>query len=149
VTATGGKRLRRDAATLEGFVILELQRTTHVAGLKLEALLTEVGVSQGEAHILALLADGSSHTVGDLQRGLGHRPSTLSGILDRLEARRFIRRTLNQADRRSLLISLTRSGRLAAHLVADALRTVERDALVGVARRDIAGFYTVAHALAG
>jgi MarR family transcriptional regulator, organic hydroperoxide resistance regulator len=97
--------------------------------------------------VLALLADGSAHTVGELQRGLGHRPSTLSGILDRLEARGLIRRALNQADRRSFLISLTRGGRDAAGTVINVLRSVERRALVDVAARDLAGFYVVARAL--
>jgi DNA-binding MarR family transcriptional regulator len=115
--------------------------------VRLEALLADVGVSQGEAHVLALLADGSAHTVGELQRGLGHRPSTLSGILDRLEARGLILRALNQADRRSFLISLTRGGRDAARTAIDVLRTIERRALVNVAARDLAGFYVVARAL--
>src|ERR1700690_1979508 len=94
-------------------LVIELQRATHVAGLRLEALLSELGVSQGEAHVLALLADGAAPTVGDLQRGLAHRPPTLSGILPRLEARKLIRRALNGADRRSALVSLRRSGRVA------------------------------------
>jgi DNA-binding MarR family transcriptional regulator len=123
-----------------------LQRATHVAGLRLEALLSELGVSQGEAHVLALLADGAAHTVGDLQRGLAHRPSTLSGILDRLEARKLIRRALNGADRRSFLVSLTRSGRVAAQAVVAALQSVDDQATKGVAARDRAGFLAVARA---
>jgi hypothetical protein len=30
----------------------------------LGAVLTDVGLSQGETHVLALLADGAAHTVG-------------------------------------------------------------------------------------
>ena len=121
----------------------------HVAGVSLEARLSDLGVSQGEAHVLALLADGREHAVGELQRGLGHRPSTLSGILDRLEARALIRRALNGADRRSFLMSLTRSGRIFAGAVVEALRGVERDALAGVSARDRAGFVAVARAFEG
>jgi MarR family transcriptional regulator, organic hydroperoxide resistance regulator len=109
--------------------------------------MADIGVSQGDAHILALLADGTSHTVGELQRGLGHRPSTLSGILDRLEARGLIRRALNEEDRRSFLISLTKAGRDAAGTVLDVLRTVERRVLIDVPARDLAGFYAVTRAL--
>jgi DNA-binding MarR family transcriptional regulator len=129
-------------------VIIELQRATHAAGVRLEELLDEVGMSQGEIHVVALLADGATHTVGELQRDLGHRPSTLSGILDRLESRGLIRRALNDADRRSFLISLTRSGRTAARTVIEALTTIEQAALADVAARDIAGFHVVARALA-
>jgi DNA-binding MarR family transcriptional regulator len=133
----------QDSPTL---LIIELQRATHVAGVRLEALLSELGVSQGEAHVLALLADGAAHTVGDLQRGLAHRPSTLSGILDRLESRKLIRRALNGADRRSFLVSLTRSGRVAARAVVAALQSVDDQATKGVAARDRAGFLAVARA---
>jgi DNA-binding MarR family transcriptional regulator len=133
----------QDPATL---LVIALQRATHVAGVRLEALLSELGVSQGEAHVLALLADGAEHTVGDLQRGLAHRPSTLSGILDRLESRKLIRRALNGADRRSFLVSLTRSGRVAARAVVAALQSVDDQATKGVAARDRAGFLAVARA---
>ncbi len=127
-------------------LVVELQRATHAAGVSLEARLSDLALSQGEAHVLALLADGGEHAVGELQRGLGHRPSTLSGILDRLEARTLIRRALNSADRRSFLISLTRNGRVAARAVVAALRDVEHDALAGVSPRDRAGFVAVAGA---
>jgi DNA-binding MarR family transcriptional regulator len=127
-------------------LVIEMQRATHAAGVRLEGLLSESGVSQGEAHVLALLSDGAEHTVGDLQRGLSHRPSTLSGILDRLEARKLIRRGLNSADRRSFLISLTRSGRVVARTVVEALQSIEDEAMQGVAARDRAGFLAVAKA---
>jgi MarR family transcriptional regulator, organic hydroperoxide resistance regulator len=127
-------------------LVIELQRATHVAGVRLETLLAESGVSQGEAHILALLADDDEHTVGDLQRGLAHRPSTLSGILDRLEQRKLVRRTLNDADRRSFLVRLTRSGRVAARSVVEALQSVEDQAVKGVGARDLAGFLAVVRA---
>ena len=127
-------------------LVVALQRATHAAGVRLEALLADTGISQGEAHVLALLADGAEHTVGELQRGLGHRPSTLSGLFDRLEHRGLIRRALNEADRRSFLISLTRSGRTATRAVVEALRVIEREALAGVTPRDRAGFVAVAGA---
>ena len=129
-------------------MILELQRATHAAGVRLEELLADAGLSQGEAHVVALLADGAPHTVGEVQRGLGHRPSTLSGILDRLESRGLIQRSLNDADRRSFLIRLTRSGLVAARKVVAALREIEATALEHVPARDLTGFHAVAKALA-
>jgi DNA-binding MarR family transcriptional regulator len=137
---------RRKGADPPPLLVIELQRATHAAGVRLETLLADSGVSQGEAHVLALLADGGAHTVGDLQRGLAHRPSTLSGILDRLEARKLVRRALNTSDRRSFLVSLTRSGRVAARDVVKALQSVEDQTMKGVAARDRAGFLAVARA---
>jgi MarR family transcriptional regulator, organic hydroperoxide resistance regulator len=129
-------------------LVLELQRATHAVGLRLEAELGELDLSQGEAHVLALLAGGAPHTVGELQRGLHHRPSTLSGILDRLEDRGLVVRDLNQADRRSLLVSLTRSGERAAARVMAVLRAIERVATARAGAADVGGFRAVAAALA-
>jgi DNA-binding MarR family transcriptional regulator len=138
------RRVPRAANDPSPLLVVELQRATHAAGVRLETLLAESGVSQGEAHVLALLADGGEHTVGDLQRGLAHRPSTLTGILDRLEQRKLVRRTLNDADRRSFLVRLTKPGRGAARAVVGALQAVEDQAVKGVNARDRVGFLAVA-----
>jgi DNA-binding MarR family transcriptional regulator len=53
---------------------------------------------------------------------------------------------MNSADRRSFLVSLTRSGRVVARAVVAALQSVEDQALQGVAARDRAGFLAVARA---
>ncbi|MBV8523160.1 MAG: MarR family transcriptional regulator [Acetobacteraceae bacterium] len=141
------KSPRKGFPETESSVIIELQRATHAAGVQLEEVLADLDLSQGEAHVIVLLSDGAAHTVSELQRDLGHRPSTLSGILDRLESRRLIRRALNEADRRSFLISLTRSGGVAARTVVKEMRAIELSALAHVSARDIAGFHAVAQAL--
>jgi MarR family transcriptional regulator, organic hydroperoxide resistance regulator len=128
-------------------LVLDLQRATHAVGLRVEAELQDLGVSQGEAHVLALLAGGAAHTVGELQRGLHHRASTLSGILDRLESRGLLTRTLNQADRRSLLVTLTAPGRRAADRVAVTLRRIEREVAAQAGRDAVEGLRAVAAAL--
>jgi DNA-binding MarR family transcriptional regulator len=128
------RRVPRAANDPSPLLVVELQRSTHAAGVRLES------------HVLALLADGGEHTVGDLQRGLAHRPSTLTGILDRLEQRKLVRRTLNDADRRSFLVRLTRPGRVAARAVVEALQAVEDHAVRGANARDRAGFLAVARA---
>jgi MarR family transcriptional regulator, organic hydroperoxide resistance regulator len=128
-------------------LVLDLQRATHAVGLRLETELHDLGLSQGEAHVLALLGGGEAHTVGELQRGLHHRPSTLTGILDRLERRGLLTRELNQADRRSLLVALTRSGRQAASRVDAAMRAIERDVRAATAAAEVSGFRAVARAL--
>jgi DNA-binding MarR family transcriptional regulator len=48
--------------------------------------------------------------VGELVQLLGHRPSTLTTILDRLSDRRLIVRQVRPDDRRSFLVLLTERG---------------------------------------
>lgn len=107
-------------------LVTEVQRATHVLGLHLEAALADLSLSQAEMHVLSLLAGSGSMSVTELQRGVRHRPSTLTGILDRLAARRLVQRRINEADRRSNLIKLTSEGRAAAGRVAEAMAAIER-----------------------
>ena len=72
-------------------LVPRIHRATHRIGLYL-ASLDEYSLSQGEAHILALLAMSGPTTIAELHRGLAHKRSTLTSILDRLVARGFVTR---------------------------------------------------------
>jgi len=91
-------------------LIPAIHRATHRIGLYI-TLLHESGLSQGEAHILAHLAQSGAATVGELHKGLGHKRSTLTSILDRLVERGFVTRETGTQDRRTFVIALTRTGR--------------------------------------
>ena len=107
-----------------------IHRATHRIGLYL-ADLRDDGLSQGEAHILALLASSGPATIAELHRGLAHKRSTLTSILDRLTDRGFITRAVGAVDRRTFLITPTARGRRAAGRVHTHLADLER----AVARR--------------
>jgi DNA-binding MarR family transcriptional regulator len=108
-----------------------MQRAVHVLGLHLEAALADLALSQGEIHVLSLLGHAGTVSVTELQRGVRHRPSTLTGILDRLAARGMAQRRINEADRRSNLIELTPQGRATAEQVLQAMADVERRLFAG------------------
>ena len=126
-------------------LIPPLHRATHRVGLYLQA--TELGLSQGEAHVLAQLEAESPATVAALHAAFAHRRSTLTSILDRLAEAGLVRREVHEGDRRSFLISLTPRGRTIARKVHRALAQLE--ALVGARVRaaDLAGFAAVVEAL--
>ena len=69
---------------------------------------------QGEAHILAHLADSGSASVGELHEVLAHKRSTLTSILDRLVERGFVTREAGIKDRRTFIVELTRDGKRVA-----------------------------------
>jgi DNA-binding MarR family transcriptional regulator len=85
-----------------------IHRATHRIGLYL-ADLRDHDLSQGEAHILALLATAAPATIADLHRGLAHKRSTLTSILDRLAARGFITRAVGTDDRRTFITDRERA----------------------------------------
>jgi DNA-binding MarR family transcriptional regulator len=101
-----------------------VHRATHRIGLYLAA--TGEGGSQGESHILAHLASSGPATIAELHRGLAHKRSTLTSILDRLTARGLITREVGAADRRTFVITPTAKGRAAARRVHDHLAALER-----------------------
>jgi DNA-binding MarR family transcriptional regulator len=123
-----------------------IHRATHRIGLYLSEASAE-GLSQGEAHILALLASAAPATIAELHRGLAHKRSTLTSILDRLADRGFITRTVAADDRRTFLVAPTVKGRaVAAHLkrhLADLEHAVARR----VTAADVSAFLKVVAAV--
>ena len=124
-----------------------VHRATHRIGLYLDAL-REPRLTQGEAHILAHLAHRPSANVADLHRGLAHKRSTLTSILDRLENRGLIKREVGKKDRRTFLVTLTAKGRKLARRVSRHLSDLEQGVVRRVTAADIQGFNNVVAALA-
>jgi DNA-binding MarR family transcriptional regulator len=100
-------------------------------------------LTQGEAHILALLAHSAPAKVADLHRGLAHKRSTLTSILDRLANRGLITRKVGKTDRRTFLIAPTAKGRKLARRVSRHLSDLERAVVRRVSAADIKGFNNV------
>ena len=100
-------------------------RMTHQLAIALER--GEMGVDQPEAHVLSHLAEHDEATVTEIHRTFGHKRSTLTSVLDRLEAKGLIERVVNTADRRSFIIKLTPNGRVIARRVQSWMRKLEPD----------------------
>jgi DNA-binding MarR family transcriptional regulator len=123
-------------------LIPHIHRATHRIGMHIAGL-SDPTVNQAEAHVLAHLASAGEATVGQVHRAFGHKRSTLTSILDRLEERRLIARTSDERDRRTFVVSLTKSGRAAARRVSSHLEAFERRALQTAARADVRAFLRV------
>ena len=123
-----------------------VHRATHRIGLYLDDL-RERKLTQGEAHILALLAHSAPANVADLHRSLAHKRSTLTSILDRLAMRGLIKREPGKTDRRTFLITPTVKGRKLARRVSRHLSALERSVMQHVSAADIKGFNKVLTAL--
>lgn len=123
-------------------LIPHIHRATHRIGLYIEQL-NDPRVNQAEAHVLVHLASAGEATIGQVHRAFGHKRSTLTSILDRLETRALIVRTSDARDRRTFVVSLTRAGRAAAKRVVDHLQTFETAALQGAAPADVRAFLRV------
>jgi DNA-binding MarR family transcriptional regulator len=119
-----------------------IHRATHRIGLYL-ATLPENGLTQGEAHILALLATSGPSTIADLHKGLAHKRSTLTSILDRLADRGLITRAVGASDRRTLVVTPTAKGRRVADRVHAHLVDLERTVASHLSANDLRAFLKV------
>ena len=104
-------------------------------------------ITDAEAHTLMHLGRPESATVANLQRLFRLRPSTLTGVLDRLEARGLTHRAINPRDRRSFVVSLTPRGRRVAGEVIELMRGTESSIRSRVRKPDLDGFFAVLAAL--
>lgn len=121
----------------------EIERATHDIGVYLQTALRDLRVTQAEIHVLGYLAGSGSATVGDIHVSFGHRRSTLSSVLNGLERRDLIVRSINPDDRRSVVVTLTLAGASSAERVQLAVAELERRVVgaTGIAERE--GFRAV------
>jgi DNA-binding MarR family transcriptional regulator len=130
-----------------GETLASLERAVHLIAVRLDAAVSELGITQAEAHVLAQVARRGATAIGTLHREFGHKRSTLTNVVDRLEQRGLVRRELNPSDRRSFVVHLTAAGEAAAKQVTGALDELERELAARVGERELAGVDAVVRAL--
>jgi MarR family transcriptional regulator, organic hydroperoxide resistance regulator len=101
------------------------QRATHHLLSALETELAGLALTPGEINALACFGAERSLAVRELLVRTGQRPSTITGVLDRLEKRGLATRRANPDDRRSILVELEPAGAAAARKVGAAFAAVE------------------------
>jgi DNA-binding MarR family transcriptional regulator len=124
-----------------------LEHATHALGLWVERAFRDVGLTQAEAHVLAYLARHPNAAINDLHTSFGHKRSTLTSILDRLEARGWVRRLPHPSSRRLVAVELTDAGRAIGERVDGALHAIEERVRTSVSDAAIADFLAVIHTL--
>src|SRR6476469_9939030 len=68
------------------------------------------------------MIESEQTTLGDVARRLMVTPAVVTGLIDRLERRGYVRRINSTDDRRRVLLALTDEGRAAAESVSSQLR---------------------------
>ena len=124
-----------------------LHKATHQVGLYIDRHRDTLGVSQAEAHVLAHLSQVGSCSIGELHRSFGHKRSTLTSIINRLEDRDLLAREIHPKDRRSFALQLTRTGKPLANKVRKALERLEAAALESLGKADVSRFRAVVEAI--
>jgi DNA-binding MarR family transcriptional regulator len=126
-------------------LIFSIHRATHRIGLYIQRQAPDL--TQAEAHILCHLHEFGDSAVSGLHRAFAHKRSTLTSVLDRLDARGLVTRESSQKDRRSFVVGLTPSGKKKAAKIHRQLESLEAGVLRATDRRAIEAFGQVIHKL--
>lgn len=124
-------------------ILSPIHRASRQVGTYLEARCRAFDVSTAEGHLLTYLGSYSPAPVGDLSRIFGLKGSTLTSMLDRLEARGLLARRDNPDDRRSFLVDITPAGEKVATEIRLVIEALEEEVLRRLPKRDLAGFRAV------
>lgn len=101
---------RGTSAGVTDEVMSALRRIIRAIDIHSRALMQRCGLTGPQLIVLSRLAGGPPRTVGDLARAISLSQATLTGILDRLEARGLVVRIRDTVDKRRVSVSLTESG---------------------------------------
>jgi DNA-binding MarR family transcriptional regulator len=88
---------------------------THALEVRSKKMAKTLGVTGPQRLVVRLIGQTPGLPAGDLAQQLGIHPSTLTGILARLEAQGLIRREVDGADRRRAQFALTAAGKRIDH----------------------------------
>ena len=88
-----------------------LGQCAHLARERMDARMSRFGMTPSQTHVLLYLRrQGGQVSQGELTTHMRVKPSTVNGILDRLEEKGLVERTVSGTDARQRLVTLTSSG---------------------------------------
>ena len=101
----------------------------HMARERMDARMSRFGMTPAQTHVLPHLhQSGGQLPQRELLDSLKVKPSTVNGILDRMEEKGLVERTVSGTDARQRLVALTLAGRKREEQVKQAF--LEAEALI-------------------
>ena len=128
-------------------IVPALERATHAVALWIERSLQDLRITQAEAHVLGYLAHARQCSINDLHASFGHKRSTLTSILDRLEQRGLVRRGPHPASRRLVMIQLTDAGQQIGQRISAMLHDLDAVVIERTGPGDVDAFSRVIGAI--
>jgi DNA-binding MarR family transcriptional regulator len=83
----------------------------HALDVRSKRMSKTIGVTGPQRLVIRIVGQKPGQTASDIASILGKHPSTLTGVLARLEARDLIKREIDPADRRRARFTLTAGGK--------------------------------------
>ncbi len=122
---------------VDGYLLYLLARASSQASGQFHALLAKRGVPVTDWRIMAVLAGTDGVTIGELAARCLFKQPTLTRAVDRLQAKKLVRRAAAGGDRRQVLVLLTASGQRLIDGLIEAAREHEAELLSTYSPTDI------------
>ena len=122
----------------------QMGHAAHLALSRLDARLSQYDVTPVQTHVLLyLFHHGGQAPQCQLTAFLKVKPSTANGILDRLEEKGMVERSVSGADARRRFITLTDKGRQQQALFRKNFQAAEEQMLRGLTPEEVETFRTL------
>ena len=106
--------MQGELARLEDYmekIFLALRYITHISSLYSKLLAKEMKLTTGQLLCLRALAKEDNLPIRQISKRIFLSPSTVTGVIDRLEARGLVARRRDNPDRRIISLVITDAGR--------------------------------------
>jgi DNA-binding MarR family transcriptional regulator len=114
-----------------------LRRIVRALGVSSRTAEHTAGITGAQLLVLQRLSEAPAHSLNDLAERTFTHQSTVSVVVDRLVARRFVKRERSKEDARKILLSLTTTGRTALRKAPPPAQTQLIDALRHLPRKQL------------
>jgi DNA-binding MarR family transcriptional regulator len=134
-----------DANALATEAVMNTIRTADLLFDRIGRLLRPLGVSAAGGLVLGLLRDLGPLSPSEVGKRLIVTRATVTGVVDSLERRGYVRRVPNPADRRSLLVELTPEGRTVVREVRTLIHRNEKEWMRPLSNDDLRAYIDLLH----
>ena len=126
-----------DGNALATEAVMNTIRTADMLFDSIGRLLRPLNVSAAGGLVLGILRDRGPMSPSELGERLIVTRATVTGLLDSLERRGFVRRSANPADRRGLIVEMTPAGRGVVQEVRTVIHRHEKALMSGFSDKDL------------
>jgi DNA-binding MarR family transcriptional regulator len=134
-----------DASRLATEAVMNTIRTADLLFDRIGQLLRPLGVSSAGGLVLGQLRDHGSLSPSQLGERLIVTRATVTGVVDSLERRGYVRRTPNPSDRRGIIVELTPDGLEVVARVRTLIHRHERDWMAVLSEDEQAAYIGLMH----
>lgn len=123
----------------EPIILTHVKMIEHLAKRIGNAHLNTIGLTQSQADIIFFLARQSEKKIHqrDIERALNYSNPTITGLLNRLEQKGLITRTVDVNDSRMRLISLTNAALSIVEEIYRSTQETEKKLLAGFSKQGV------------